>query len=286
MMAIDQILTELNRILNGEQPEQAETFLKARMAEAKQEKEYGIYISLGNELTGFYRGTGRYGEALATAEDVLLLMEELQLEDTVHFATTLLNAANAYRSAGRFEEALADYRRAMQIYQRDLPKDDSRLIGLYRNISLLLERIGENGKAILFLNKAAGIQEKQPDSRIELACVRTDLALLYLKTDRISEAQRLLEQAAAAFREDGGHTDARYGAALAGLGEAAYRQGGLERAMEYYERALFEVEKHFGRHQGYGLLCGNCALVCRQLGRTEQAQEYERQREKYCPDGA
>ena len=46
--------------------------------------------------------------------------------------------------------------------------------------------------------------------------------------------------------------------------------GGLERALGYYEHALFEVEKHFGRNQGYGLLCGNCPLVCRELGKVRR----------------
>ena len=48
--------------------------------------------------------------------------------------------------------------------------------------------------------------------------------------------------------------------------------------------ALFEVEKHFGRKEGYGLLCGNCAAICRELGQSAKAEEYEVQRKKYCPE--
>ena len=213
----------------------------------------------------FYRSISRYEEAFAVAEDVLLLMEELQLEGTVHFATTLLNTATAYRAAGRYEEALADYRRALEIYQRDLPKDDYRLAGLYNNISILLEKLDENEKAALFLHKAIQIVEKQPQSRLELATSRTNLALIELKLNHLEEAKKLLDLACRAFEEDGGITDSHYSAALAGLGEVCYRQGGLERALGYYEHALFEVEKHFGRNQGYGLLCGNCSLVCLSL---------------------
>ena len=51
-------------------------------------------------------------------------MEQLQLDHTVHFATTLFNVATAYRTAGKYEEALANYRRALEIYQKELPKDD------------------------------------------------------------------------------------------------------------------------------------------------------------------
>lgn len=285
MMNIDEILKKLDGLFADEKLEEVEPFLLSCMRQAKAGDEYGIYISAGNELIGFYRSISRYEEAFAVAEDVLLLMEELQLEGTVHFATTLLNTATAYRAAGRYEEALGDYRRALEIYQRDLPKDDYRLAGLYNNISILLEKLDENEKSALFLQKAIQIVEKQPGSRLELATSRTNLALIQLKLNRLEEAKKLLDAACRAFEEDGGITDAHYSAALAGQGEVCYRQGGLERALGYYEHALFEVEKHFGRNQGYGLLCGNCSLVCRELGRKAEADEYERQRKRYCHEG-
>lgn len=285
MMNIDEILKKLDGLFADEKLEDVEPFLLSCMRQAKAGDEYGIYISVGNELIGFYRSISRYEEAFAVAEDVLLLMEELQLEGTVHFATTLLNTATAYRAAGRYEEALGDYRRALEIYQRDLPKDDYRLAGLYNNISILLEKLDENEKSALFLQKAIQIVEKQPGSRLELATSRTNLALIQLKLNRLEEAKKLLDAACRAFEEDGGITDAHYSAALAGQGEVCYRQGGLERALGYYEHALFEVEKHFGRNQGYGLLCGNCSLVCRELGRKAEADEYERQRKRYCHEG-
>ena len=284
-MNIDEILKKLDGLFADEKLEEVEPFLLSCMRQAKAGDEYGIYISVGNELIGFYRSISRDEEAFAVAEDVLLLMEELQLEGTVHFATTLLNTATAYRAAGRYEEALGDYRRALEIYQRDLPKDDYRLAGLYNNISILLEKLDENEKSALFLQKAIQIVEKQPGSRLELATSRTNLALIQLKLNRLEEAKKLLDAACRAFEEDGGITDAHYSAALAGQGEVCYRQGGLERALGYYEHALFEVEKHFGRNQGYGLLCGNCSLVCRELGRKAEADEYERQRKRYCHEG-
>lgn len=284
-MNIDEILKKLDGLFADEKLEEVEPFLLSCMRQAKAGDEYGIYISVGNELIGFYRSISRYEEAFAVAEDVLLLMEELQLEGTVHFATTLLNTATAYRAAGRYEEALGDYRRALEIYQRDLPKDDYRLAGLYNNISILLEKLDENEKSALFLQKAIQIVEKQPGSRLELATSRTNLALIQLKLNRLEEAKKLLDAACRAFEEDGGITDVHYSAALAGQGEVCYRQGGLERALGYYEHALFEVEKHFGRNQGYGLLCGNCSLVCRELGRKAEADEYERQRKRYCHEG-
>ena len=136
MMTIDQILTKLDHYYKEDQLTEVEPFLLSCLEDAKKEQEYGIYISVGNELLGFYRSIGQFEAAFAVGEDVLLLMEELQLDHTVHFATTLFNVATAYRTAGKYEEALANYRRALEIYQKELPKDDYRLAELYSSISI------------------------------------------------------------------------------------------------------------------------------------------------------
>lgn len=63
--------------------------------------------------------------------------------------------------------------------------------------------------------------------------------------DKLEAAEKHLELAISAFKEDGGKTDTHYSAALAGLGEVCYRQGSLERALENYEHALFRGGKAF-----------------------------------------
>ncbi|MFR6590990.1 MAG: tetratricopeptide repeat protein [Gallintestinimicrobium sp.] len=190
-------------------------------------------------------------------------MEELQLDHTVHFATTLFNVATAYRTAGKYEEALANYRRALK-FIKELPRH-------YRlaepsSISILLESSAMKMRHCFW--KSDSGMEKQPGTRVEVATSRTSLALIELKMDKLEAAEKHLELAISAFKEDGGKTDTHYSAALAGLGEVCYRQGSLERSLENYEHALFEVEKHFGRKEGYGLLCSNCAAICRELGQS------------------
>ena len=90
MMTIDQILTKLDHYYKEDQLTEVEPFLLSCLEDAKKEQEYGIYISVGNELLGFYRSIGQFEAAFAVGEDVLLLMEELQLDHTVHFATNRL----------------------------------------------------------------------------------------------------------------------------------------------------------------------------------------------------
>lgn len=278
-MTIDEIFAKLDNLFARNEIEQVEPFLLSCLNQAQEDREFGIYISVGNELIGFYRSTSQFEKAFAISEDVLLLLEELQLEESEHFATTLLNAATAYRAAGKMEEALADYTRALKIYEEKLPPDDYRFAGLYNNISLMLERMNENEKAAVFLERAISIVEKQADARMELATSKTNLALIYFKMQKNEEAEALLEEAIRIFMENGENTDAHYSAALAGMGEAYFHMGRLEKALDYYEQSLKEVEKHFGQNLSYALLCGNCAAICQKLGEHNKAEAYA-QKEK------
>lgn len=285
-MRIEDIFTKLDQLFAENAIEQVEPFLQSCLEEAKQKEDFGIYISVGNELIGFYRSISKYEAAFAIAEDVLLLMEELQLEDTEHFATTLLNTATAYRAAGRCKEALIDYKRALQIYENRLPAEDYRFAGLYNNISLMLEQMEENEMAADYLKRAIAIVEKLPEARMELATSKTNLALIYFKLKDNEKAEVLLQEAVAIFGESKGNTDAHYSAALAGLGEAFYHMGRLEKALSYYEQSLAELEKHFGRNASYGLLCGNCAAIARSLGDQEKAAHYTALEKEYSYAGA
>lgn len=274
MMKIEEIFSKLDSLFEQNAIGQVEPFLLSCLEQAREENDFGVYISVGNELIGFYRSISQFEKAFSMSEDVLLLLEELQLDETEHFATTLLNAATAYRAANRLEEALRDYTRALKIYENTLPPEDYRFAGLYNNMSLLLEQLNENEKAALFLERAIQIVEKQPDSRMELATSKTNLALIYFKLKENEKAEALLEEAIAIFQENGENTDAHYSAALAGMGEAYFHMGRLEKALHFYEQSLAEVEKHFGKNLSYALLCGNCAAICQKLGLQEKAQKY------------
>ena len=199
-------------------------------------------------------------------------MEELQLEDSEHFATTLLNAATAYRAAGDVSQAYKYYRQAHAIYERLLPKGDYRFAGLYNNMSILLEQMNENGEAVDMLKKALEIIKKLKDSEAEQATTLTNLALLYFKQERTEEASETLQEALELFEGAGSgeETDA-------GVGGAYYRMGDYGKALDSYEKALAEVKKHFGENQSYAVLCENCAAVCDCLKDTDRAKAYRGQ---------
>lgn len=278
-MNIEEFFGQLDGYFQKNELDEAESYLVRSLEEAKETEDYAAYIAVGNEMIGFYRSVSKFRQAFDIAEDVLLLMEELQLGGSEHFATTLLNTATAYRAAGNVEQAYQYYLQALQIYNVLLPKEDYRFAGLYNNMSILLEQMEKNEEAAEFLQKALGIVEKMEDARIEQATTLTNLALIYFKMDRTEEAAAALKEALQIFEGEGESegTDAHYSAALAGVGEAYYRMGDYAGSLASYEKALREVKKHFGENQSYAVLCENCAMVCDCMDDGEKAEQYRKQ---------
>lgn len=273
-MNVDKFFETLDSYFAKQEMEKVDPFLISSLEQAKEEEDYGAYISICNEMIGFYRSISAFEKAYAAAEDVLVLMEELQMDRTEHFATTLLNAATAYRAAGDYATALQFYKQALQIYDGILQPQDYRYAGLYNNMSILLEKMDENEEAIAYADKALSIIETLEGGEMETATTLTNLALLYFKVSQAGKAKELLERALSLFEQSGENTDAHYSGALAGVAEAWYRMQDYEKALEYYEKALSEVKLHFGENMSYAILCENCAAVCEKLGDKEAQNGY------------
>lgn len=273
-MNIDAFFEELDSYFEKNQVEKIDEFLTASLAQAKEEEDYAAYISICNEMIGFYRSISAFEKAYTAAEDVLLLMEELNLEDTAHFATTLLNAATAYSAAGDYAQALRLYRQAMQIYERLLAPEDYRWASLYNNMSIMLEKAGENEEAAESAKKALAIIEKQEGNEAQTATTLTNLAMVYFKLSENEEAKNCLVRAITLFEQGGENINEHYSGALAGMGEACFRDGEYEKALSYYERALEDVKRHYGENMSYGILCENCAAVCGAMGNAEKQRNY------------
>lgn len=273
-MNIDAFFEELDSYFEKNQVEKIDGFLTVSLEQAKEEEDYAAYISICNEMIGFYRSVSAFQKAYVAAEDVLLLMEELKLEDTEHFATTLLNTATAYSAAGDYAQALRLYRQAMQIYERLLSAEDYRWAGLYNNMSIMLEKAGENREAVDCAKKALAIIEKQEGNEAQTATTLTNLALVYFKLSENEEAKSCLSRAITLFEQGEGAPNEHYSGALAGMGEAYFRDGEYEKSLDIYERALEDVKQHYGENMSYGILCENCAAVCRAMGDEKKQKEY------------
>jgi len=273
-MNIDDFFARLDSYFDRNETDQIDPFLVASLEKAKEEEDYAAYISICNEMIGFYRSISAFEKARQAAEDVLLLMEELNLGETEHFATTLLNAATAYSAAGDYAQAVRMYRQAAQIYDRILPSGDYRQAGLYNNLSIMLEKMNENAEAAEAARKALALIEKLPGNEAQTATTLTNLALIYFKLSENEEAKQCLTRALSLFEQGGEDLNEHYSGALAGMGEACYRDGEYEKSLSYYEKALALVKQHYGENMSYGVLCENCAAVCGSMGDAERQESY------------
>ncbi len=273
-MNIDDFFARLDSYFDRNETDQIDSFLVASLEKAKEEEDYAAYISICNEMIGFYRSISAFEKARQAAEDVLLLMEELNLGETEHFATTLLNAATAYSAAGDYAQAVRMYRQAAQIYDRILPPGDYRQAGLYNNMSILLEKMNENAEAAEAARKALALIEKLPGNEAQTATTLTNLALIYFKLSENEEAKKCLTRALALFEQGGEDLNEHYSGALAGMGEACYRDGEYKKSLSYYEKALALVKQHYGENMSYGVLCENCAAVCGSMGDAKRQESY------------
>ena len=68
-------------------------------------------------------------------------MENKGLKNTIHYATTCLNVANAYRAAGEWNTSLKYYEDVKAVYDRMLTPTDSLYASYYNNLSLLYQEM-------------------------------------------------------------------------------------------------------------------------------------------------
>ena len=74
------------------------------------------------------------------------------------------------------EKAIPLFERARDIYESGLPKNDTRLSGLYNNMALALVDIGKFAEASALYQKAIAILEKNEDGTPEIAVTYLNLA--------------------------------------------------------------------------------------------------------------
>lgn len=272
-MTTQEFITKLDELFRTQAYDRVEPFMLEALEEAKEREDYGLYLSVGNEMIGYYRSISQFEKAYRISEDMLLLMEELQMDQSAEFATVLLNTATAYSFDENFEQALVFYRRAEQIYHLLVPPEDYLFAGLYNNMSSLMEKMGRDDEAVELLMKALTILQNYPERQMEAATNFTNLGLLYLKKKDFENGEKCTLQALSMFEalpEKASH----YSAALSAMSEIYYHKKDYEKSLAYYDRTLAEIELHYGRSLSYAIVCENCAVVCREAGDAEKAERY------------
>ncbi len=252
-MNLQDILNQYDSMFGQKSLIEIEEYLVQVIQEAKEKSEWGILVTLLNEIIGFYRDTTQKNKSLACCSELLDVLKIMKLEGRIDYATSLLNIANAYRAFGLFRESLQLYQTVEEIYLNQIPENDFMYASLYNNWSLLYQETEEFEKAKEMLVKALVIADYYEDAIIPQATTRTNLAatLLQIGTEEAyQEAVKYLQEALSVHEKNGGK-DFHYGAVLTAMGDAYSWKEDFEKAAEYYEKSLLEIEKHVGKTDNY-----------------------------------
>ena len=204
-MNLEKILAQYDAMFGTNSLEEIEDYLVNTITEAKEKSEYGIVITLLNEIIGFCRDTTQKEKALRYCEELQKILKLMKLEGRIDYATSLLNVANAYRAFGLFEESLGLYHIVEETYKKQVAPNDFMYASLYNNWSLLYQEMEDYVGARDMLLKALAIADSYEGAVIPQATTRANLAatLLQIGTDEAYEqAIKYLKEALVVHEKD------------------------------------------------------------------------------------
>ena len=275
-MDINQITEELDTLFAQEKIAEIPQFLESHIAQAAQEGAQEVLLTLYNEIIGFYRETGQYALSIENCHKAVALMKEMGIQDTIPYATTLLNIANAHRAAGLLQESLELYNRVRPIYVAHLDENDMSFANFYNNLSLLYQEMGDFASAKDQLVNALSIVSHKPDRQFEAAVTQANLANTCIELGQDDEARARAEEAIRIF-EELGVDDAHYSAALSALGSLYYMDKDYNSALRAMEKSRECVAKYLGTDNiQYQRLSENIEIIQNKISTSEKPSEAEK----------
>ena len=259
-MNIKEVFSGLDRLFSENRVGEVERYLTQALSEAEYENDRESMLAIYNELISFHRTTGENDKALYFCRQAMRLAKQMDIEDTISYGTTLMNVANANRTAGNLLEALGYYNKVHDIYMDQLGPHDILLAGYYNNIAQLYQELGDYDKAVDALEKSLVIIERHENAGAEIADTCANLGESLLRAGRLDEAKDRLEEAVRRyqFMNDRGY---HYCAVLSAVAETWYRQGDNEQALKYYQLAAEELYSVYGDNDTYRTILNNIETV-------------------------
>lgn len=272
-MNVEQITNKLDALFEENRGDEAEQLLETSMEQAVKEQDDAALLMLLNEMIGYMRETSQVERSYRYADAARKLMDRMGICGNTAYATTLLNIANAYRAGGRLQDSLAVYEEVLGLYEKLVDKQDMLYAGLYNNISLLYQEMGDFKKAKENLLSALSIVKSNQDTCFEEGVTYANLAATCLQLNEDEAAADYFKQAIAIF-EAHGIQDAHYCAALASMGTYYFKKEAYKEAADCFEKAMAGMKASLGENAYYERLAENLA-ACRKAMQVSQSTAAE-----------
>jgi tetratricopeptide (TPR) repeat protein len=183
-----------------------------------------------------------FAPALERFERKRVIEEKLLGPEHPDLVSTWIGLGNVVGDIGRHQEAIADYRRALEIVMRVNP-NHPKIAVIYNNLGQDLEGQGKKNEAYEQYRHAFefGLRTQGPSQITILA--QMNLASIELDLGRPADSLRHLQEALAAEEKVFGLQHHLRAKVLWYIGDVYRQQKQFDQALAYYERALPIAEK-------------------------------------------
>lgn len=202
MSAVEGFIKSLDAYFEREDMMGAGTYLRKSYAIAKEKGDDRLLFAVLNEMMGFYRKTGEAERGLSAIREGLILADDMGITDSIAGATAYLNAATTLKAFGRAAEALTYYKKAEEIYRRELSSLDPRMAGLCNNLALALVDLGQLPEAEKRYREALAILNRLDGKETDIANTYVNMAHLYERLDDYEGIEACLDRARDALEQD------------------------------------------------------------------------------------
>lgn len=263
-MDINEFVAGLDILFDEGRLDEVEDYFEDWKKRAAEEDDKAGLVMILNEMMGFFRETSQYEKSIASSEQAIQLMKEMGMENTLPYATTLLNSANALRAAGKLEQSAAYYAQVFALFETLVPPEDFAYAELYNNVALLYQELGRFEQAVQSLQNALAICIKTPGKEFQLAVTYANLGTSELNAGNLQGAVSHLQESDRIF-EGLQVYDSHHAAAISAIAEAMYLRGDYAGARENYQRALDMIEKYIGKNEAWNRVNERLQRTCEKL---------------------
>lgn len=189
-------------------------------------------------------------------------------------AFTLSNIANVYSCQNRFEDALTNYQKALDIFKLTLPSDHIKIADTLINIGDVYRNQNRLEEALDLYWQALKIyQLKLPSNHISLASTLNNIGLIYSNHDRLDNALNNYNESLRIKKLILASNHCSIGQTINNIANVYRKQNRYEEALVNYKEALsiFKLTNNHDKHSSIATLINNMGILNYKQNRLDEA---------------
>ncbi len=261
--------------------DEAEPLLRecAEISSGYEGDQYVYQIESSMRLAEIQKIRGENAEAAERYEKALVALSHEPVASSPEFKTWRSSVPSDYglllERMGRYEEAEAMMRRAIEIATRESGEEHSTVGSHCTSLAFILGRAGKHEERVRFASRALAIQEKAlGEDQIEVAFARQNLADALVATGEFDEAEDLYAKVHASYKSAYGDRHHHVGTLLNNVANSLLGREKPGRALPKFREAAAIYADAFGPdHQYTAIANHNVSRSLHALGKLAEAEE-------------